>query len=61
MGFQAGKEDFLDISTLDDSCDSKRKLTMFEMGYIEKGYLDMCNYCYGAEREQHPVKVAEQL
>ncbi|MDE6641159.1 MAG: radical SAM protein [Acetatifactor sp.] len=61
MGFQVGKEDFLDISALDDSFDSKKKLTMFEMGYIEKGYLDMCNYCYGAEREQHPVRVAEQI
>ncbi len=61
MGFQVGKEDFLDISALDDSFDSKRKLTMFEMGYIEKGYLDMCNYCYGADRERHPVKVAEQI
>lgn len=61
MGFKVGEHDFLDISTLDDSFDSKRKLAMFEMGYIEKGYLDMCNYCYGAEREQHPVRVAEQL
>ncbi len=61
MGFQVGKDDFLDISKLDNSYDSKRILTMFEMGHVEKGYLDMCNYCYGAERERHPIKVAEQM
>ena len=63
LGFDPaiGADDYLDLSKLDDSMGSKEKIMNFEMGYLDKGYLDMCNYCYGAERMEHPVQAAEQV
>lgn len=56
----AGHDDYLDFDKL-NSPEWKRELLEFVLGYSEKGYLDMCNYCYGAECYKHPVPVAEQL
>lgn len=55
-----GEDDYLDFDKL-VSPDCKRELLEFILGYSEKGYLDMCNYCYGAECYKHPIPVAEQL
>ncbi len=55
-----GEDDYLDFDKL-VSPDWKRELLEFILGYSQKGYLDMCNYCYGAECYKHPIPVAEQL
>lgn len=55
-----GEDDYLDFDKL-VSPNWKRELLEFILGYSEKGYLDMCNYCYGAECYKHPIPVAEQL
>lgn len=39
----------------------RRELLEFIMGYSEKGYLDMCRYCHGAESYEYPIPAAEQL
>lgn len=39
---------------------SKKVLFEYLQGYSEKGYLDMCNFCYGSERQNYPIPVAEQ-
>ena len=54
-----GKDDYLDIEEL--KADAKKVLLEFQMGYSEKGYLDMCNYCNGADAVNYPIPVAEQL
>lgn len=59
MGKNVGTEDFLDLDMLDPA-DSKGIFFEYMMGYSDKGYLDMCNYCYGAEAKEHPISVAEQ-
>ncbi len=59
LNFGLGKEDYLDLNKIKK--EDKKILLEFEMGYSDKGYLDMCNHCYGAEAINHPVPVAEQL
>ncbi len=55
-----GEDDYLDLDKLKGP-NWKRELLEFILGYSEKGYLDMCNFCYGAECYEHPIPVAEQL
>lgn len=56
-----GKEDYLDLNALDGIEAYKKILLEFNMGYSEKGYLDMCNYCHGAEACEYPIPAAEQM
>ena len=54
-----GKDDFFDLSKIDTSL-KKKEFFEYTMGYSRKGYLDMCNYCHGADRVKYPVPAAEQ-
>ena len=56
LGLHVGETDYFDLS----SCD-KMELFEFNMGYSEKGYLDMCNFCHGSNSWKYPVPVAEQI
>ncbi len=58
LGFNVGNEDYLDLREIKDN---RKVFVEFNEGYSEKGYLDMCNYCYGAEAANHLIPVAEQL
>lgn len=60
LGFSCGQDDYLDLSKLDSSYEGKKQLIDFEMGNLKKGYLDMCNYCHGAERFHYIIPAAEQ-
>ena len=60
MSFDAGENDYLDLDALNGK-DYKRELLEFNLGYSEKGYLDMCNFCYGVDAKKHPVPMAEQM
>lgn len=59
MEFHAGKDDYLDLDTMTRE-NYKRELLEFNFGYSEKGYLDMCNYCHGADSVKYPIPAAEQ-
>lgn len=59
LNFGLGQNDYLDLNKIKK--EDKKILLEFEMGYSEKGYLDMCNHCHGAEVVKHPIPVAEQL
>ena len=59
LGFDLGKDDYLDFRKIKK--EDKKVLLEFEMGYSEKGYLDMCNHCYGADAANYPIPVAEQI
>lgn len=56
MGFYVGEKDYFDLN----NC-NKIELFEFNMGYSEKGYLDMCNFCHGSDRQKYPIPVAEQI
>lgn len=60
MKYSVGKNDYLDLGRLETKKDKKLLLEYF-MGYSDKGYLDMCNYCHGADAVYYPVPVAEQM
>lgn len=54
-----GKEDYLDFNDLAE--DYKRVLLEFEKGYSEKGCLDMCAHCNGADAVNYVIPAAVQL
>ena len=53
------EDDYFDLSQI-KSKEDKKALMEFSMGYSEKGYLDMCKYCYGAEANQRIIPRAVQ-
>lgn len=53
-------DDYLDFNKLSGD-NWKRILLEFIMGYSEKGYLDMCRYCHGADSYKYPIPAAEQM
>lgn len=60
LGYNVGENDYLDLDRLEGS-NWKKELLEFTLGYSEKGYLDMCNYCHGAEAKNYTIPAAEQL
>lgn len=59
MERNVGTEDYFDLSI--DSDDNRKAFFEYTMGYSEKGYLDMCNYCHGADRINYPIPSAMQM
>lgn len=60
LGFGVGQDDYLDFDTL-TSENYKKELLEFNLGYSEKGYLDMCKHCRGNDAKNYPIPAAEQL
>lgn len=60
LSVDVGKEDYLDFEKLSGD-NWRRELLEFIMGYSEKGYLDMCRYCHGADSYQYPIPAVEQV
>lgn len=60
LHFDEGKDDYLDLNQLNGE-KYKRELMEFNLGYSEKGYLDMCHRCHGMDAVNYPIPVAEQL
>lgn len=52
-----GKEDYFNLGN--ENFD-RLDLVAFILGYSEKGYLDMCNFCRGKDAVNHLVPAAEQ-
>ena len=57
LGFRVGEEDYLAL----DICDNRMNILEYNLGYSEKGYLDMCNFCYGGDVEKHLILAGEQM
>lgn len=55
-----GKEDYLDLDKLLGK-EYKKELLEFNLGYSEKGYLDICRRCHGMDAVNYPIPVAEQV
>lgn len=60
LGYHIGQDDYLDLDQLAGE-DYKKELLEFTLGYSEKGYLDMCRHCHGAETKNYPIPAAEQV
>ncbi len=60
LHMNVGEEDFLDLEKLKGE-EGRKELLEFSLGYSDKGYLDMCNYCNGADAKNHPIPAAEQV
>lgn len=60
LGYGLGTDDYLDLDKLTGE-DYKKELLEFTLGYSEKGYLDMCDRCNGAEAKEYPIPAAEQV
>lgn len=59
-GLNVGVGDYLDLGEINTKRD-KRIFLEYIMGYSDKGYLDMCNYCHGADTIKFPIPAAEQM
>lgn len=59
MGIGIGEEDYLDLDALPE--DYRKVLLEFELGYSEKGYLDMCRHCNGMEAKRIRLPAAKQM
>lgn len=55
-----GRDDYLDLDKLTGE-DYKKELLEFNLGYSNKGYLDMCRRCHGMDAVNYPIPVAEQM
>lgn len=53
-----GEQDYLELAEL--TKEDRKILLEFQMGFSEKGYLDMCNHCNGKDAAAYPVPAAEQ-
>ena len=60
LHFNEGQDDYLDLEQLNDD-NYKKILLEFNLGYSEKGYLDMCHRCHGMDAANYPIPIAEQL
>lgn len=60
LHFNEGQDDYLDLEQLKGD-DYKKVLVEFNLGYSEKGYLDMCHRCHGLDEKNYPIPIAEQL
>ena len=60
MDIWCGRDDYLDLKQLNDKI-GKLILFEYDCGYSERGYMEMCNHCYGAEAIRHPIPAAEQV
>ena len=58
LKLNVGKEDYLELADLTKQ--DKKVILEFDRGYSDKGYLDMCNRCRGAEASDYPILAAEQ-
>ena len=54
-----GESDYLDFNKLQGN-NWKRELLEYLEGYSEKGYLDMCRFCHGADCYNYIIPAALQ-
>ena len=57
MKLNIGNDDYLDLSEKIE----KTQLLKFELGFLPKGYLDMCSRCRGREAVNYLIPAAEQV
>lgn len=61
LGYHIGEDDFLDLESLPEGDLGRHILLEYNLGYSEKGYLEMCAKCRGKDCRNYPVTAAEQL
>lgn len=59
LGFGLGKDEYLELA--DKKKEDKKIILEFQKGFSDKGYLDMCNHCNGADAINYPIPSAEQV
>lgn len=51
-----GEKDYIDLKQIEN----REMLLEFQMGFSDKGYLDMCRFCRGADAKDYLIPAAEQ-
>ena len=57
LGMDIGANDHIDLEEVGD----RNILLEFQMGFSDKGFLDMCRYCRGDEAKKYRIPAAEQI
>jgi hypothetical protein len=60
LHYNVGQDDYLDLDQI-NTAEDKIEILKFNLGYSEKGYIDMCEHCYGKEAVQHPIPAGVQV
>ncbi|MCR4792606.1 MAG: 4Fe-4S cluster-binding domain-containing protein [Lachnospiraceae bacterium] len=60
MHFNVSEDDYLDLDKL-SGLEGKRIFFEYANGFSEKGYIDMCNYCNGADCKDYIIPAGEQM
>ncbi len=62
MGYNIGSDDYIDLVKVKNS-DTKGKYEYLEytLGFLKKGYVEMCQHCRGKEANKYPITPAEQM
>lgn len=59
---EIGQEDYLELAEMNPQKEYDRRVFLeYLMGYSEKGYLDMCARCNGADSYKYVIPAAEQV
>lgn len=61
MNFGVGEDDYLDFEELLKEKEYRKILLEFNLGYSEKGYLDMCRRCNGSLSKSKHIPAAVQM
>lgn len=61
LNYNIGEDDYLNLEELLANKNKKKIFMEYCLGYSEKGYLDMCDCCRGAEAVNYVIPAAEQL
>ena len=59
LGLDIGSDDYLNLEEID--LKNRKKILDFQLGNIEKGYLEMCRFCRGGEAKKYIIQAAEQV
>ena len=57
LGLGVGEDDYLDLTQVHD----KKMIREYQLGKLNKGYLEMCRYCRGDDAQHFPIPAAEQV
>ncbi|MCR5302200.1 MAG: 4Fe-4S cluster-binding domain-containing protein [Lachnospiraceae bacterium] len=62
MGYGIGLDDYLDLKNIRNSeTRGKYEFLRYTLGFLDKGYIEMCQHCRGKEAYQYPLVPAEQM
>lgn len=62
MGYNIGVDDYIDLErVIKSESNGKQECLRYNLGILDKGFIDMCRHCNGKDAFQYPIVPAEQM